>query len=212
MEHILTIWAIVVLRTIHHVFRRVRTIVSAALSHRSRPSRMALVVIAATLQWMACAQVTSAQEISTVVIGSATVEPGSIAQIELALNVVDRDLRALEVGIDYDPSVISPVDCAIPEESPLNDALCNLQFDENTVNIAWATGDSGFSGNASIALQFEAIGSDGSSSLLQLNVAVFGDEYEDFPYTVLNGSVQIQSSPDGSENIYLPYLRSAPVW
>jgi hypothetical protein len=103
---------------------------------------------------------------ATIGIGSGTVAPGGSITVDLVVSPTSGKVGALGVQIDYNPAVLTAT-AATP-------ATCNFAFDADTVFCSTLdlAGLSGIEGTIS----FQAIGADGTSSVLNVIVITCGDE------------------------------------
>lgn len=144
------------------------------------------IVLAAGL---ALAGEAAAQEVD---IGRATVAQGSQATVSLqALDIGAPGLGAWEIGVIYDPSVVSAVSC-----SPQSGSVCNAAFGSSEVRVVGASGAGrqGDSTLASITFRCDAEG----TSPLTLNVVEFANSTIGSPQDIsaqINGGSIVCTEP-----------------
>ena len=114
--------------------------------------------------------------------------PGASGTVDLsALGIGSSGLGAWEIGIVYDPALVTPTSC-----SPQQGGVCNLSFTSNQVRVVGASG-SGLTGDTTLAnITFQCGSSEGTSPLT-LVVAVLADATPGGPLPIsadiANGSV-----------------------
>ena len=124
----------------------------------------------------------------SVSISRITNAPGASGTVDLsALGIGSAGLGAWEIGIVYDPALVTPTSC-----SPQQGGVCNLSFTSNQVRVVGASG-SGLTGDTTLAnITFRCGDSEGTSPLT-LVVAVLADATPGGPLPIsadiANGSV-----------------------
>jgi hypothetical protein len=114
--------------------------------------------------------------------------PGADGTVDLsALGIGSSGLGAWEIGILYDPALVTPTSC-----SPQQGGVCNLSFASNQIQVVGASA-SGLTGDTTLAnITFECGASEGTSPLT-LVVSVLADATPGGPQPlsadVANGSV-----------------------
>lgn len=132
---------------------------------------------------------------STITIGTAQIGPGESVEVPLEMEIIDVEVRSIELTIAYDAAVADATACNIPSDSPLSNAQCNTEL-EGEVRLVWSTGSDGLTGAHVITITFAAVGANGTSSALEVGVDLFGDELEDFPVIAENGEIRIESAEE----------------
>lgn len=150
------------------------------------------IVAAALLALLVTSQASAGGQ--NIVISRATVEPGESATVNLtAENINSPGLGAWEIGIVYDPSVVSAVSC-----SPQNGSVCNANFASNQVRVTGASA-SGLVGDSTLASVTFRCASDTDTTALTLSVPVVADATVGGPLpidtTEINGSIACTDSP-----------------
>ncbi len=124
----------------------------------------------------------------SVSISRVTNAPGADGTVDLrALGIGSSGLGAWEIGIVYDPALVTPTSC-----SPQQGGVCNLSFASNQIRVVGASG-SGLTGDTTLAnITFQCGDSEGTSPLT-LVVSVLADATPGGPQPIsadiANGSV-----------------------
>ncbi len=124
----------------------------------------------------------------SVSISRITNAPGASGTVDLsALGIGSAGLGAWEIGILYDPALVTPTTC-----SPQQGGVCNLSFTSNQIQVVGASG-SGLTGDTTLAnITFQCGSSEGTSPLT-LVVSVLADATPGGPQPIsadiANGSV-----------------------
>ncbi len=108
-------------------------------------------------------------QMGTVRVGSATVNPGASDTIVVrSTGIAAPGLGAWEIGIIYDPTIVSAIAC-----SPDNGSVCNTNFSSNRVQVVGAS-SAGLTGDANLAsITFQCITE--GTSVLSVALDVFAD-------------------------------------
>jgi hypothetical protein len=150
------------------------------------------VVAAALLALVVTSQASATTQ--NIVIGRATVEPGHSATVDLtAENISAPGLGAWEIGIFYDPSVVTALAC-----DPQNGSVCNASFAANQVRVTGASA-SGLLGDHTLAsITFECADAQDTTALT-LSVPVVADATVGAPRDIdvkqLDGAITCTDSP-----------------
>jgi hypothetical protein len=105
-----------------------------------------------------------------IVIERATVAPNATATVDLFAEDIDAPgLGAWEIGIFYDPTVVTPVSCAVQ-----NGSVCNPNFDSDQVRVTGASASGLVNTNNLASITFRC-GSSSGTSALTLKLAVIAD-------------------------------------
>jgi hypothetical protein len=132
--------------------------------------RLGLLFIAAAVVGALLASAAWAQEDPAVSIGSGAVEPGGEVSVELeSLNVGEPGLGAWSIDITYDPDVVTPVECDTE-----HGAVCNTEFDDDTIRTAGATAV-GIEGDTLLATITFECGDEEGESPLTISLPDFAD-------------------------------------
>jgi hypothetical protein len=140
-----------------------------------RPTKFGLIRAAGAAALLALAaglffasQATAQDE--AVAIGRATVVPGTDATVALeALDIGSPGLGAWEIGITYDPSVVSVRSCSAGTGS-----VCNPNFSSNQIRVVGAL-SSGRVGDTLLANITFRCGNDEDTSALTVTIVVLAD-------------------------------------
>ncbi len=106
--------------------------------------KLAVVALALMLSDLATSPASAQDELIS--IDSVTITPGSGTTLEVnALNMPAPGLGAWDIGVEYDPSILSALSC-----SPAAGSVCNVDFSARRVRIVGATA-SGLTGDSVLA-------------------------------------------------------------
>ena len=149
------------------------------------------IVAAAALAVVAISQVSASFD--NIIMERATVEPGQSATVDLVADDVDEPgLGAWEIGIIYDPAVVSVVSCA-----PHNGSVCNQAFASNQVRVVGAS-SSGINTGSLASVTFRCDSGTGTSPLT-LAIDVVADATVGSPQPLdvkqVDGSITCTDSP-----------------
>ncbi len=141
--------------------------------------RSIVAVIALGAVLLAASQAYAQSE--AVSVGSATINPGASNSVDVqSINIASPGLGAWEIGITYDPSVVTPLSC-----SESSGSVCNANFASNRVQIVGASAG-GLTGDATLAsITFECITE--GTSVLAISLDVFADATEGGPQPISPG-------------------------
>jgi hypothetical protein len=125
----------------------------------------------------------SGDPVADLSMGTATVAAGGTVTVDLVATLDEgTTVGALDLDVSYDPSVVKAESCT--------PAGCNVAFGADTVRFAMAD-LSGFSGVIG-GITFSAVGGDGSSSPLSIEVESCANvEAEIIPCSATAGSVTV---------------------
>lgn len=150
----------------------------------------------------------------SVSISRVTNAPGADGTVDLsALGIGSAGLGAWEIGIVYDPALVTPTSC-----SPQQGGVCNLSFTSDQVRVVGASA-SGLTGDTTLAnITFQCGSSEGTSPLT-LVVSVLADATPGGPQPIsadiANGSVTCTDvagpQPTASTDDEEPTPTAAPV-
>ena len=105
-----------------------------------------------------------------IVIERATVAPNATATVDLFAEDIDPPgLGAWEIGIFYDPNVVTPMSCAAQ-----NGSVCNPNFDSDQVRVTGASASGLVNTNNLASITFRC-GSSSGTTALTLKLAVIAD-------------------------------------
>lgn len=144
-------------------------------------------------------------------VGSATINPGASNSVDVqSINIASPGLGAWEIGITYDPSVVTALSC-----SESSGSVCNANFASNRVQVTGASAG-GLTGDATLAsITFECLTT--GTSVLTVSLDVFADATIGGPQpigpAIQNGLITCTDSgglPDGGATPR-PMPTSAPV-
>jgi hypothetical protein len=167
-----------------------------------RPTKFGLIRAAGAAALLALAaglffasQATAQDE--AVAIGRATVVPGTDATVALeALDIGSPGLGAWEIGITYDPSVVSVRSCSAGTGS-----VCNPNFSSNQIRVVGAL-SSGRVGDTLLANITFRCGNDEDTSALTVTIVVLADATVGSPRPITADAVH--GAIDCSEAAGLP--------
>ena len=107
-------------------------------------ARLAVAALALMLGLLAASPASAQDELIS--IDSVTITPGGGTTLEVnALNIPAPGLGAWNIGLEYDPSILSAVSCSAAAGS-----ICNVDFSARQVRIVGATA-SGLTGDSVLA-------------------------------------------------------------
>ena len=129
--------------------------------------RSIVAVIALGAVLLAASQAYAQSE--AVSVGSATINPGASNSVDVqSINIASPGLGAWEIGITYDPSVVTALSC-----SESSGSVCNANFASNRVQVTGASAG-GLTGDVTLAsITFECITQ--GTSVLTISLDVFAD-------------------------------------
>ena len=147
--------------------------------------KLAVVALTLVLSLLAASPASAQDELISV--DSVTIRPGSGTTLGVnALNMPAPGLGAWNIGVEYDPSILSALSC-----SPAAGSECNVDFSARQVRIVGATA-SGFTGDsvlASITFNCDRAGvSDLVIEVTELADATLSDP-QPISFTVQNGRI-----------------------
>lgn len=149
------------------------------------------IVAAAVLAAVAISQVSASFD--NIIMERATVEPGQSATVDLIADDIDEPgLGAWEIGIIYNPAVVSVASCA-----PHNGSVCNPTFASNQVRVVGASA-SGVNTGSLASVTFRCDSGTGISPLtLALDVVADATTGAPQPLDVkqVDGSISCTDSP-----------------
>ena len=147
--------------------------------------KLAVAALALMLSLLAASPASAADELIS--IDSITITPGAGTTLEVsALNIHAPGLGAWNIGVAYDPSVLSALSC-----SPAAGSVCNVDFSAQKVRIvgAAASGLTGDSVLASITFNCDRAGvSDLAIEVIELADATLSDP-QPISFTLQNGRI-----------------------
>ena len=152
--------------------------------------KLAVAALALMLSLLAASPASAADELIS--IDSITITPGAGTTLEVsALNIHAPGLGAWNIGVAYDPSVLSALSC-----SPAAGSVCNVDFSAQKVRIvgAAASGLTGDSVLASITFNCDRAGvSDLAIEVIELADATLSDP-QPISFTLQNGRISCSAS------------------
>ena len=131
-------------------------------------------------------------------IGSLTAPAGTAATVRLeATDVPAPGLGAVTIDVTYDPSILSPADCAEDPNGLLDVALCNLAHRPNVVRFTGIRTTPGAMGTLPLAdITFEVVGTPGQCSDLHVVVVTFTDpDGGSITATATDGEICVAAAP-----------------
>ena len=134
--------------------------------------------------------------------------PETQVTIPVYANILSGDLGAATVELHYDPQVLQPITCATDPADNFDLALCNKDFDSDGIGTDVirlnALSSTGVNGELLLAdITFEAIGPDGSSSMLEL----IADTFANTSGNALDLSIDEGLAVIDAQRLYLPAQR-----
>ena len=141
-------------------------------------------------------------------VGGGTVMPGDSITVPVTMENLPGDgVGAATFEVRYDPSVLSPSSCDADPDSLFDFAQCNMDYDNDGVNpdsvrvtLVSTAGVAGTEPLANIA--FDAIGSAGDSTLMDLVLSTFSDpDGLAIAVTVIDDTVTLTSEPGGNGDV-----------
>ena len=141
-------------------------------------------------------------------VGGGTVTPGDSITVPVTMENIPGDgVGAATFEVRYDPSVLSPSSCDADPDSLFDFAQCNMVYDNDGVNPdsvrVTLVSTAGVAGTETLAnITFDAIGSAGDSTLMDLVLSTFTDpDGVAIAATVIDNTVTITSESGGSGDV-----------
>ena len=162
----------------------------------------------ATTQPTATPTPTTAPSGPIVRVGGGTVTPGDSITAPVTMENIPGDgAGAATFEVRYDPSVLSPSSCDADPNSLFDFAQCNMAYDNDGINPdsvrVTLVSTAGIAGTEPLAnITFDAIGSPGDSTLMDLVLSTFTDpDGADIAATVIDDTVTITSEAGGTGDV-----------